>query len=170
MTEYAIFIITYIFASEINSVYKIYLNFKNFTIISGMARRSFMKAGSMENLIGASTNIKMADVPMRVYHEAERKGDTATMKRAMGYANELTEKAYNYSEKAQEELIKEQRQERKEREIKQEERCKERKLETEKEKEKVFDKGDVEEAAASVEISEEGRLEYEKQLHTDEEV
>ena len=80
-----------------------------------------MKAGSMEGLIGASNNIKLADVPMRVYREAERRGDTSTMERAMGYASDFTQKAYEYKEKAQDELIKELKEERSEQQVKQDE-------------------------------------------------
>lgn len=80
-----------------------------------------MKAGSMEGLIGASQNMKLVDVPMRVYREAERKGDTAIMERAMGYAADFTEKAYEYKEKAQDELIKELKEEKEELEEKLEE-------------------------------------------------
>ncbi|MDE6203474.1 MAG: hypothetical protein K2G19_08365, partial [Lachnospiraceae bacterium] len=44
----------------------------------------------------------MTNVPMRVYKEARRKGDTATMKRAMGYVNEFEDKAGEYKKKAEE--------------------------------------------------------------------
>ena len=43
----------------------------------------------MEGIVGARTNMDMVDVPMRVYKEARRKGDTATMERAMGYVLSL---------------------------------------------------------------------------------
>ena len=46
-----------------------------------------MKAGSMEGLIGASLNMKLSRTPMRVYKEAELKGDTEAMERAMGHMN-----------------------------------------------------------------------------------
>ena len=53
-----------------------------------------MKAGSMEGLIGASANLKLTSTPMRVYKEAERRGDTDTMERAMGYVTHFQEKAH----------------------------------------------------------------------------
>lgn len=102
----------------------------------------------MEGLIGASNNIKMVDVPMRIYREAERKGDTATMERAMGYASEFTQKAYDYKEKAQDELIKELKEERKELEEKRKEELEEKQEER---KEIKAEKEGVE-----IEISEEG--------------
>ena len=89
-----------------------------------------MKAGSMEGLIGASQNIKLVSTPMRVYKEAERRGDTGTMERAMGYVTDFQEKAHEYSDKAQEELAKELKEERKEQEVKREKAIEKRKEET----------------------------------------
>lgn len=118
-----------------------------------------MKAGSMEGLIGASVNLKMTETPMRVYKEAERRGDTAVMERAMGYVTEFQEKAYKYSDKAQEELVKELKEERKEQELKREQAIEKRKEETKEYKEKLQEsnKSDIQEAD-SVEISEEGKM------------
>ena len=73
-----------------------------------------MKAGSMEGLIGASVNMESADTSLRVYKEAERRGDTAAMERAMGYVTHFQGKADEYSDKAQEELVKEKQAERRE--------------------------------------------------------
>lgn len=103
-----------------------------------------MKAGSMEGLIGASQNIKMVDVPMRIYKEAERKGDTATMERALGYAGEYTQKAYKYKEKVQDELIKE---------------LKEEKLELEENRKEQLEENEVmtRKDGVEIEISEEGK-------------
>ena len=56
----------------------------------------------MEGIVGARTNMDMVDVPMRVYKEARRKGDTATMERAMGYVNEFEDKAREYKAEADE--------------------------------------------------------------------
>lgn len=80
-----------------------------------------MKAGTMEGLIGASMNMKMVNTPMRVYKEAERKGNTAAMERAMGYVGEFTQKAHEYKAQAEQELrqeIKEERMEKRREEIK----------------------------------------------------
>ena len=70
-------------------------------------RRFCMKAGSMEGLIGANVNIRLSNTPMRVYRDAEHRGDTKVMKRAMQYVTDFQEKAQKYSDKAQEELKKE---------------------------------------------------------------
>lgn len=61
-----------------------------------------MHTKTMEGLVGARTNIDMANVPMRVYKEARRKGDTATMKRSMGYVSEFDDRAGEYQKKAEE--------------------------------------------------------------------
>ncbi|MCM1334198.1 MAG: hypothetical protein NC237_04015 [Eubacterium sp.] len=89
-----------------------------------------MKAGSMEGLIGANANIGIARTPLRVYKEAERKGDTATMERSMGYFTELSQKAVRDTEKAAEETLKEQKEERREREIEREQAIEEKRAET----------------------------------------
>ena len=60
-----------------------------------------MNTKTMEGLIGAGANMKLVDTPMRVYTEARRKGDTATMERAMGYASELGNKADEYRAQAE---------------------------------------------------------------------
>ena len=61
-----------------------------------------MNTKTMEGLIGAGKNIDLVNTPMRVYKEARRKGNTATMERAMGYANELGRKAEEYKTRADE--------------------------------------------------------------------
>ena len=58
-----------------------------------------MNAKTMEGLAGASTSIRMVSTPMNVAKEAERKGDTDKMQRALGYAAQLTNQAEEYSEK-----------------------------------------------------------------------
>ncbi len=61
-----------------------------------------MHTKTMEGLIGARTNMDMTNVPLKVFKEARRKGDTATMERAMGYVNDFEDKAFQYKEKADE--------------------------------------------------------------------
>ena len=56
----------------------------------------------MEGIVGARTNMDMVDVPMKVYKEARRKGNTAAMERAMGYVNEFEGKAQEYKAEADE--------------------------------------------------------------------
>lgn len=51
-----------------------------------------MHTKTMEGLVGARTNMNQLNTPMRVYKEARRKGDTATMERAMGFVNDFSDK------------------------------------------------------------------------------
>ncbi len=55
-----------------------------------------MHAKTMEGLAGASMSMKLMNTPIRVYKEAERRGDTAVMERAMGYAGDFADKAKDY--------------------------------------------------------------------------
>ena len=71
-------------------------------IISGKIQRgTIMHTKTMEGLAGASTNMKLLNTPFRVYKEAERRGDTAVMERAMGYVGDFAEKAEDYQKKAE---------------------------------------------------------------------
>lgn len=60
-----------------------------------------MHTKTMEGLTGASMNMKLLNTPLRVYKEAERRGDTAVMERAMGYVGEFADKAEDYQKKAE---------------------------------------------------------------------
>lgn len=96
-----------------------------------------MNLKTMEGLLGAGTNIKMTEVPMRVYREAERRGDIATMNRSMGYAAEFTERAGTYKKEA-ERGMKEEKEELREKE----KRAREEALEKKREEEKRVEKGE----------------------------
>ena len=61
-----------------------------------------MNTKTMEGIVGARTNMNLMNTPMRVFKEARRKGDTATMERAMGYVNDFSDKAQEYKAKADE--------------------------------------------------------------------
>ena len=60
-----------------------------------------MHTKTMEGLAGASMNMKLLNTPLRVYKDAERRGDTAVMERAMGYVGEFADKAEDYQKKAE---------------------------------------------------------------------
>ncbi len=116
-----------------------------------------MKAGSMEGLIGASINMKLSRTPMRVYKEAERRGDTEVMERAMGYVSDFQEKAHECGDRAQEELAKELKEERREQEIRREQAL-ERREEAKEYAEKIQEQDNPDTPKAdSVEISAEGK-------------
>lgn len=70
-----------------------------------------MNIKTMDGLIGAGVNMNLMDVPIRVYKEARRKGDMATMERAMGYAGDFAKKAWEYEAKADEGMKEEAREE-----------------------------------------------------------
>ena len=66
-------------------------------IISGKIQRGIiMHTKTMEGLAGASMSMKLMNTPLRVYKEAERRGDTAVMEQAMGYASDFADKAEDY--------------------------------------------------------------------------
>ena len=66
-------------------------------IISGKIQRgTIMHTKTMEGLTGASMSMKLMNTPLRVYKEAERRGDTAAMGRAMGYVGDFADKAEDY--------------------------------------------------------------------------
>lgn len=63
-----------------------------------------MLAVTTGSLIGANVAMDEIRTPMKVFKEARARGDTATMKRAMGYVNSLNEDAWEYKKKADEGL------------------------------------------------------------------
>ncbi len=79
-----------------------------------------MQAGSMKALMGASSNLHLASTPMKVFKEAEARGDKETMERAMGYVTEFGNNAEKEADKLGEETIKETREARKQQEIERE--------------------------------------------------
>ena len=125
-----------------------------------------MKAGSMQGLIGANVNMKLTRTPMRVFKEAELKGDTETMKRAMGYVEDFQEKAHECSDKAQNEIGKELKEERREQDIRREQAI-ERKEDAEEYTEKIRKNNKLDQTD-SVEISEEGKIVLKNNLQTEE--
>ncbi len=63
-----------------------------------------MIAKTTGNLIGANVAMDEIRTPMKVFKEARARGDTATMKRAMGYVEAFNEDAWEYKTKADEAL------------------------------------------------------------------
>lgn len=130
-----------------------------------------MRSKTMEGLIGAGINMKMVDVPIRVYKEARRKGDLGTMERAMGYAEEFAQKSYEYKDVADEGMKEDAEDARRWAEEEQKKAMENRRAEQEKlqekieadrenKKEEVSDgSSDIGSVAAgdSVEVSEEGK-------------
>lgn len=96
-----------------------------------------MNTKTMEGLIGAGTNIDLVNTPMRVYKEARRKGDLATMERAMGYAGEFAGKAEEYRTQADEGTQEEAWENRKKAELEREETIRKRREERERLEEEI---------------------------------
>ncbi len=118
-----------------------------------------MNVKTMEGLAGAGTSISLVSTPMNVAEEAERKGDTEKMKRALSYAGEMTEQAEGYSEKTSQGMKLDAREAKEQEKLRQEELIRARKEEREK-LEKQLQEGDGKEtevSSDSVEISEEGK-------------
>jgi len=142
-----------------------------------------MQTGSIKALMGASSNLKLTNTPMRVFREAEAHGDTETMKRAMGYVTEFSKNAEKDADKLGEETIKETREARKQQEIEHEQAIakarQKNKIEREQsskgaEKNTVGPAETTDAAAAdkkandSVEISDSGKAAIIKQMLSDE--
>lgn len=113
-----------------------------------------MNTKTMEGLSGASANMKLVNTPMRVFREAKRRGDTATMERAMGYAGQFFNKAEEYKNKAGEGTREEAEEIRERAEEETKEIIEKRKEEHEKLEERI----ETGKETDTVEISEEGRI------------
>lgn len=102
-----------------------------------------MQTKTMEGLVGASFNMNLVDVPMRVYKDARRRGDIATMERSMGYVTEFSGRADEYGKKA-EEGMKEEAEKARELEKQQREEALEKKREERAEQEAAVEKKEEE--------------------------
>lgn len=112
-----------------------------------------MQVKTMEGLVGARTNINLVNAPMRVFKEARRKGDTATMERAMGYVSEFADKATEYKTEAGEGMEEDAAEAKEKAEIERERAIENRREENEK-SEEGLESGDI--YTDTVELSEEG--------------
>ncbi len=117
-----------------------------------------MNTKTMEGLVGARTNMKLMDTPLRVYKEARRKGDSETMERAMGYANECSDRAEEYKAEADEGMKKDAEETRKIAEEQREEAIQKRREEREKLEERIEENRNADTNTDIVEISEEGKV------------
>ncbi len=116
-----------------------------------------MNAKTMEGLVGANDNINLIDTPMRVFKEARRRGDTATMERAMGYVGEFSDRAQEYKIKADEGMEEGAREAREKARSEREEAIQKHREEREGFEERVAESKDEDADTDSVEISEEGK-------------
>ncbi len=117
-----------------------------------------MNTKTMEGLVGARTNMNLLNTPMRVFKEARRKGDMATMERAMGYVGEFSDKADEYKAEADKGMEEDAREAREKAKLQCEEAIRNRREEHEKLEGKIEESRDADINTDTVEISEEGKL------------
>ncbi|MDE7428417.1 MAG: glycosyltransferase family 2 protein, partial [Lachnospiraceae bacterium] len=117
-----------------------------------------MHTKTMEGLIGARTNMELVNTPLRVFKEARRKGDVAKMKQAMGYVNDLSDKADEYKAVADEGMKKDAEETRKIAEEQREEAIQKRREERKKLEERIEGNRNPDTVTDTVEISEEGKV------------
>lgn len=126
-----------------------------------------MHTKTMEGLVGARTNMNLMNTPMRVYKEARRKGDSETMERAMGYANECSDRAEEYKAETDEGMKKDAEEARKIAKEQREEAIQKRRDEREKLEAKMEENRNADTNTDTVEISEEGKVLLKDNLGTD---
>ena len=126
-----------------------------------------MHTKTMEGLIGARTNMNLMNTPMRVFKEARRKGDTATMERAMGYVDDFSDKAKEYQAEADKGMEEDAKEARKKAELQREEAVQKRREEREKLEAKIEENRNADTNADTVEISEDGKVLLKDNLDTD---
>ncbi len=117
-----------------------------------------MNAKTMEGLVGARTNMNLMNTPMRVFKEASRRGDTETMKRAMGYVGEFAGKMEEYKAEADKGMEEDAKDAREKEKLGREEAVKKRREEREKLEEKIAENKNANSSTDTVEISEEGKV------------
>lgn len=117
-----------------------------------------MHVKTMEGLVGAKTNMNLMNMPMRVYKEARRKGDSETMERAMGYANECSDRAEEYKAEADEGMKKDAEEARKIAMEQREEAIQNRRDERDKREAKIEENRNADTNTDTVKISEEGKV------------
>ena len=118
-----------------------------------------MNAKTMEGLAGASASMSLISTPMNVAKEAERKGDTDKMQRALGYAAGMKDQAEEYGKKAEKGMKADAEEAKKQEKLHQEELIEARRKEREEQEKRLKGEGAGSEASSfdSVEISPEGK-------------
>lgn len=117
-----------------------------------------MNSKTMEGLVGARTNANLMNTPMRVYKEARRKGDTATMERTIGYVGEFSDKADEYKAEADKGMEEDAKEAREKAKLQREEAVRKRREEREKLEERIEENRNADTNTDTVEISEEGKV------------
>lgn len=116
-----------------------------------------MHAKTMEGLVGARTNMDLLNTPFRVFKDARRRGDLATMERAMEYVNDFSGKASEYEAKAQEGMEEDAKEAKEQARSAREEAIQKRREERQELEKRIEESRS--QKADTVEISEDGRTE-----------
>ncbi len=120
-----------------------------------------MHTKTMEGLVGARTNMNLLNTPMRVFKDARRRGDTATMERAIGYVSDFSKQAQEYKAEADKGMEEDARQAREKAKLQQEEAVLKRKEERKKIEEKLKEESNADTQTNPdtdmIQISEEGK-------------
>lgn len=117
-----------------------------------------MNTKTMEGLVGARTNMDLLNTPFRVYKEASRRGDTATMEKAMGYVTEFSGRANEYKEVADRGMKEDAEEAREKAELEREKAVQKRKEERGKLEERIEESRNENKETDTVEVSEKGML------------
>ena len=102
--------------------------------------------------------MNLLNTPFRVFKEARRKGDTETMKRAMGYVNEFSDKTDEYKAKADKGMKEEAEEARKKAKLECEKMIQKRKEEREELEKRTEESRDKNKETDTVYVSEEGKV------------
>ena len=119
-----------------------------------------MHAKTMEGLAGASMSMKLLNTPFRVYKDAERRGDTAVMERAMGYVGDFAEKAEDYQKKAEKGMKEDAKEAKEKAKMEQENAIRKRKEKREEQEKRIAESRN--EDTDTVSISESGKAALDK--------
>ncbi len=120
-----------------------------------------MHTKTMEGLVGAKTNMDLLQTPFRVFKDARRRGDQATMERAMDYVSQFSDKAEEYQSKAEEGMKEDAREASEKAELEQEKAIRRRKEEREEQEKRAEEKKASEmdgKNTDTVEISADGKV------------
>lgn len=117
-----------------------------------------MNTKTMEGIVGARTNVNLMNTPMQVFKEAERRGDTATMERAIGYAGECADKTEEYKAKADKGMEEDARETREKAKLECDKAIQKRKEEREDLEKRIDENRSMDTNTDVVKISEEGKV------------
>lgn len=121
-----------------------------------------MNVMTIEGLAGASVSASLIATPMNIAKEAERKGDTDKMQRALGYAGELKDQAEDYTKKAHKGMEEDAKEAKKQEELRQEQLAEAIRQERQEQEKRLRGEEQGESGSFdSVEISQEGKIQPE---------